>query len=68
MEWQPIDTAPQDGSWVLLRGGAPDRYWDGKSVPPAVVGQFDGGAWRFAWYDSGEYGRYLNPTEWSALS
>ena len=71
MDWQPIDTAPRDGTWVLVRGGRIDYGWDGDTDPPAVVAQWGegGGAeyWQFAWYDSGYYGEYKSPTEWMPL-
>ena len=69
--WQPIATAPQDGSWVCLRGGQIDYGWDCNEQPPFVVGQWvrcDKGHWQFAWYDGGYYGEYETPTEWRPAS
>jgi hypothetical protein len=72
--WQPIETAPKDGTWVLLTGGVIDYGWEyGEEKPRCVVGQFkpggDGsnGPWQFAWYDGGYYGAYENPTHWMPL-
>jgi hypothetical protein len=62
--WQPIETAPKDGTWVLLTGGKVDYGWDGETLPPCVVGQWDGERWQFAWYDGGHYGHYEAPTHW----
>lgn len=64
--WQPMSTAPKDGSWVLLRGGAITYKWDGDTQPPCVVGQFatEPGVWQFAWYDGGYLGEYETPAEW----
>lgn len=65
--WQDISTAPRDGTWVLLSGGEIDYGWDEESKPPCVSGQWVPGGWQFAWYDSGHYGVYENPTHWQAL-
>lgn len=68
MEWQPIETAPKDGTWVLLAGGSMRYGWDGETFPPCVVGQHDGGnGWQFAWYDNGWLGEYEIPTRWMPL-
>lgn len=68
MEWPTIDSAPMDGTWVLLKGGNIDYGWDGDTKPPCVVAQFYRGErnsyWQFAWYDGGCYGEYENPTHW----
>lgn len=65
--WQPIETAPRDGTWVLVTGGDICYGWDGISKPSAVAAQFEGRAWQFAWYDSGYYGEYEDPTHWMPL-
>lgn len=73
--WQPIETAPKDGTWVLLSGCDILYGWDGDSTPGAVVGQYTEllngrhirPRWQFAWYDSGYYGEYEHPTHWMPL-
>jgi hypothetical protein len=74
--WQPIETAPRDGSWIALAGGSIEYGWDGNTEPPYVVGQCSNWLneetadpnWQFAWYDFGYYGEYKNPTHWMPLS
>jgi hypothetical protein len=74
-QWQDISTAPRDGSWVRLRGGAMQYCWEGDTDPPEVIGQWttyqDGGQtegnWQFAWYDAGFLGMYEDPTHWMPL-
>ena len=74
---RPIDTAPRDGTWILLFGGTTrDEYaTDDESARP-VVGQWatmlNGmalrqGRWQFAWYDGGYYGEYERPTHWMPI-
>lgn len=70
--WMPIETAPKDGTWVLLTGGSIDYSWDGKTEPKVVVGQHiiwedKWPQWKMAWFDSGHYGEYCNPTHWQPL-
>jgi len=72
-EWQPIETAPKDGTWVLLFVPAeiPDEdrgrhicagQWsdqlNGRTAPPR---------WMFAWFDGGYYGYAGPPTHWMPL-
>jgi hypothetical protein len=71
-EWQPIDTAPKDGTWVLLCGGVAGGYEDNRydfPWPPMVVAHWEarqlfGGYWVFAAYDGFCELSYENPTHW----
>lgn len=75
-EWQTMDTAPRDGTWVLLTGGNIRYGWDGDDQPAVVAAQYstwlngrslDEGRWQFAWYDGGYYGAYEDPAMWMPL-
>ena len=76
MEWQPIATAPKDGTWILLAGG--ECEWDEADlVKRPVSAQWTNylngkindrfARWQFCWYDGGYYGKYENPTHWMPL-
>jgi hypothetical protein len=52
-DWQPIETAPKDGTHVLA-------WWREEGDPPEVV------RWSAGWVD--DYGtRYIEPTHWQPL-
>lgn len=58
MNWQPIETAPTDGSWVLVVG---------KGAPPAVARQL-----QRTWYidaidEGGEMELRTPPSHWTPL-
>ena len=62
--WQPIETAPKDGTWVMLRGG--HDYGDDQ-IGPAVVAFWDGEGWYYAYWDSEWRSSYEEPTQWMPL-
>lgn len=55
--WQPIETAPKDGTWVLLYE-QPQPGWSA----PAHVAQWSRGEWQ----EAGEYG-VNDATHWQPL-
>jgi len=65
--WQPIETAPQDGSWVLLCGGrwACDNDW----LPPVAVAQWEGQGFCAYWSAAvpDQDAAYDSPTHWMPL-
>jgi hypothetical protein len=77
MEWQPIETAPRDGTQILMYGGKPGYDYDGAIEPVCFTAWWEQfrlpdrngqtGMWRFCSYDSGYYGEWENPTHWMPL-
>lgn len=57
-EWKPIETAPKDGSAVLL--WADVKTWTGEEVP--VTGWFTIGSCKWV-----SHGDWLKPTHWMPL-
>ncbi len=73
-QWLPIDTAPKDGTWILVSGGETDDEEEARGVAVASwTREFNGSVddrcsrWQFAKYDGGYYGEYINPTHWMPL-
>ena len=48
MTWESMDTAPKDGTWILLRG----RNAVGAPMIPVVAAWRLGGDGKYAWRDS----------------
>lgn len=63
-EWQPISTAPKDGTWVLLTGG---NEFSRTPVGPCVVAFWDRDDWVYAYWDGDWYSAYENATHWMAI-
>ena len=70
--WQPIETAPRDGTWVRLAGGECEFNEESDNKGREVTGrwttEFNQPCWQFAYYDGGYYGEYENPTHWQPLA
>ncbi len=68
MAWQPIDTAPKDGTWVLLCGGNTNEYdFDDEMLPchsRPVVAHWNGSDWAYGYWDGAWRSCYEKPTHW----
>ena len=71
--WREIESAPRDGTWVLLKGGVLDveQYADeAGQLPPCVCAFWYAPleCWSFAFWDGAWRSDYENPTHWLPLS
>jgi hypothetical protein len=69
--WQPIETAPKDGTWVLLCGGetTEDTFrtdLDASHTRRPVVGRWEQG-WVYDFWDGDWRSGYDDPTHWQPL-
>lgn len=72
--WQPIETAPKDGTPILLAGGQDDEYHprcserDKAFMTAPVRAMWDGDSWLIGIADAGCRGiSRENPTSWMPL-
>ena len=65
--WLPIESAPKDGTWVLLTGEGGD-YHASYGECWMSIGRFDPGGYNDKWRDQWDdyYGPY-EPTHWQPL-
>jgi len=74
MDWQPIETAPKDGTWVILGGGKTteepmgDDKVDVKRPVVAFWNENSWKGWEFCYWDGAWREGYENPTHWMSLT
>jgi len=79
MEWQPIETAPKDGTPIILFGGRVTAgHWEAERWPVSAeyhgstgeyLGQFETGECIEAWWysEDGGFDSESQPTHWMPL-
>jgi len=78
-DWRPIETAPRDGTWVMLSGGEttegdyPDELGEERKRPVIAKWERDlddrfiDDGWVFCYWDGDWRDGYLHPTHWRPL-
>lgn len=77
--WRPIESAPRDGTWIILCGGetTEDNYSNEDVSKGRPVIAFYGGNdyagneieyWSFCYWDGEWRTEYINPTGWMPIS
>lgn len=71
VNWLSIETAPRDGTWILLAGGQSAEHEESVSGK-VVVGFWNSKfmfseAWSFAHYNDDFISEYFEPTHWVPL-
>jgi hypothetical protein len=72
-KWQPIETAPKNGTWIILTGG--DAEFDDYKrevqntvgFPPASVAFWHEDYWTLCYWDGEWRTEYGSPTHWKPL-
>lgn len=72
MEWQPIETAPKDGTWILVYGKGTEDEDEPRQIAVAQYTNYLNSSitawhWQFAWCDGGHLGYFSEPTHWMPL-
>lgn len=69
MTWQPIDTAPKDGSAVILYGlvGEPNFGYIAAKRERKVEHVVHQGHFSYGLWQTGTYWQWLDPTHWMPL-
>lgn len=69
--WEPIETAPKDGTWVLLSGGKTTEYdYSNGHVRfdrPVTAFWSEENGWAFCYWDGMWREAYKDPTHWCRL-
>jgi hypothetical protein len=67
-QWQPIGTAPKDGTWIVVGGGAVQEYHAEGRGPPIAIVQWWASGWLVTPFDSACAAVYYeDPAVWAVL-
>lgn len=64
--WRPIDSAPKDGTHILIARGPYYEHWGFPQRPPTVGHYFDGG-WHLSVNHDGDRSEIIGATDWQPL-
>jgi hypothetical protein len=67
MGWQPIESAPKDGTWILLRGGDDRENYVGPCVAAFFETRGNLYEWVYSFWDGDWRSSYENPSEWMPI-
>lgn len=65
-KWKPIETAPHDGSYILVTSSKKSEK-DCRSVPPIAIARYENFSDHYGWCLAFVFGEYCGPKWWRPL-